>query len=140
MRPRPRRIHAALYDVLCRAGERGELGRLRAGLLAPLTGRVLEIGAGSGGNLGFYGAGVTLTAIEPDPHMLRRAVARAGSRPAARVSLVRAAAETLPAANHSCDAVVSTLVLCTVHDPHRALAETVRVLRPPSETRLLRSR
>ncbi len=126
---RARPIHAALYDRLCRSSERGELGRLRAELLAPLTGDVLEIGAGTGGNFRHYRAGVRLIATEPDPHMLRRAVIRANDA-AARVSVMRATAEALPLTDGSCDAVVSTLVLCTVTDPQRALAEVVRVLRP----------
>jgi SAM-dependent methyltransferase len=44
--------------------------------------------------------------------------------------LVRAPAEYLPFADASFDTVVSTLVLCTVSDPRRAVAEVARVLRP----------
>ncbi len=126
---RPRPVHAALYDRFCSAGERGELGRLRAELLAPLVGMVLEIGAGTGANLPHYRAGVRLMATEPDPHMLRRAAARTGSA-VAGARLVQAAAEAIPAARHSLDAVVSTLVLCTVADPQAALTDIARVLRP----------
>jgi ubiquinone/menaquinone biosynthesis C-methylase UbiE len=90
---------------------------------------VLEVGAGTGLSFPFYGPGVELVATEPDPHMLRR-----GRRHAAALGLavdVRdAPAEALPFPNASVDAVVCTLVLCTVADPARALAEIRRVLAP----------
>ncbi|MBI2821337.1 MAG: class I SAM-dependent methyltransferase [Acidobacteria bacterium] len=122
-------LFAACYDTLNRAAENRVLGRLRAGLLAPLHGRVLEIGLGTGANLAYYPPEVEVIAIEPDPFMLRRAKGKLPASNCPLVHLQRAGAEDLPFAGASFDHVVSTLVLCTVADPARALSEIGRVLR-----------
>ena len=106
---------------------------LRAELLAEASGRTLEVGAGTGLNLPHYTEAVTqLVVTEPDPFMarrLRRRLADDSPRPAA-VQLVEAPAEELPFEDESFDTVVSTLVLCSVAAPDRAVAEIVRVLDP----------
>lgn len=123
-------ITAPVYDRLSRGSEEAGVGELRRSLLADATGRVLEIGAGTGANLGHYGDGIdSLVLAEPEPSMLRRLEGKAGEHvPSAR--LVRAPAEDLPFEDDSFDTVVSTLVLCGVHDQPRALREARRVLRP----------
>ena len=132
-------LHAALYDAVLWPAERLYLGRRRRELLAGVQGRVLEIGAGTGANLAHYGhsgrpghpgkdARVVLS--EPDWAMLRRA--RRGGMLA-----VLACAERLAFAAGSFDTVVSTLVLCTVTDQARVLAEIRRVLRPGGHLLLL---
>lgn len=132
-------IFAAIYDRALVRAERGGLGELRAELLRPLAGRVLEIGAGTGLNLGRYPEAVAeLVLAEPDPHMARRLRARlAAEPPGFPATVVEAAAETLPFADASFDIVVSTLVLCSVADPSRATAEIARVLAPGGELRLI---
>jgi ubiquinone/menaquinone biosynthesis C-methylase UbiE len=131
--PRGRRIFAALYDRLLSAGERAGMADMRAELLRDASGRTLEIGAGTGLNLRHYTDAVTeLVLTEPDPHMARRLRGRLVAdppRPAA-VEVVEASAEALPFPDASFDTVVSTLVLCTVDVPDRAVAEIVRVLGP----------
>jgi SAM-dependent methyltransferase len=124
------RLVAATYDRFLAGAEEAGLARLRASLLATAGGRVLEIGAGTGANLPHYGPAVTeLVVTEPDAHLAARLSRKLGAAPRpARV--VRAAAESLPVAPASVDVVVSTLVLCSVRDPARALAEVRRVLRP----------
>jgi ubiquinone/menaquinone biosynthesis C-methylase UbiE len=126
---RPRRIFAALYDRQLRPLERGWLGQRRGALLGELTGQVLEVGAGTGGNLAHYRHAGKVVACEPDPAMRARLAGKLADAPVP-VQLCDAAAEALPFADQSFDVVVCTLVLCTVPDPPAALAESYRVLRP----------
>ena len=107
--------------------------RRRRALLAEAHGRVLEIGAGTGLNVALYPTDVEdLVVAEPEPGMRRKLARRVGKlgRP---VRILDAPAERLPLADSSVDTVVSTLVLCTVDDPERALREIARVLRPGGE-------
>jgi ubiquinone/menaquinone biosynthesis C-methylase UbiE len=121
------RIIAALYDRMMKATEDACLSAWRAELLAPLSGAVLEVGAGTGASLAHYPPGVSrLVLAEPDPAMRRRLAKRAGER----ADVVDAPAENLPFADGSFNAVVCTLVLCSVRDPAAALAEIRRVLKP----------
>jgi SAM-dependent methyltransferase len=125
------RLFAAIYDPFMRKTEQAGLAGWRAELLATAAGEVLEIGAGTGANLPHYPASVTrLVLTEPDAHMgarLRRSVAAHGR---ARSEVHAVAADRLPFDAGSFDVVVSTLVLCSVPDAARALAEVRRVLRP----------
>jgi ubiquinone/menaquinone biosynthesis C-methylase UbiE len=120
---------AAIYDRFMRRTE-AHLVPWRAALLSGLSGRVLELGAGTGVNLPFYPRALErLVLAEPDRHMRARLAARVGrERPGAEV--VDASAEALPFDDGAFDAVVSTLVLCSVRDVERALGEARRVLRP----------
>jgi ubiquinone/menaquinone biosynthesis C-methylase UbiE len=104
---------------------------MRRHLLATASGRVLELGAGTGHNLEHYTDAVTeLVMTEPDPHMasrLRERLEREGTA-AGRASVIVTPAEDLPFDDGSFDTVVATLVLCTVENPSRAVAEARRVL------------
>jgi SAM-dependent methyltransferase len=124
------RLFAAVYDRGLKATEEAGLREMRRQLLSGATGRTIDIGAGTGANLGLYPESVTeLVLAEPDPHMvkkLREKLAREGEGH----ELVQAPAERLPFADASFDTAVFTLVLCTVPDQAAALAEAARVLRP----------
>jgi SAM-dependent methyltransferase len=124
------RMFAALYDRGLKKTEEAGLGEMRSELVAAASGRAIEVGAGTGANLGLYPPAVTeLTLVEPDPHMAKRLRERlAGS--ARSAELVEAPAEKLPLPDASFDTAVVTLVLCTVPDPAAALAELRRVLVP----------
>jgi ubiquinone/menaquinone biosynthesis C-methylase UbiE len=124
------RVFAAIYDPMTARAERDGLGAHRQTLLAQARGDVLEIGGGTGANLGYYGEEVrTLTIVEPEKPMAQRLQKRITERkPDAK--LLRAPAEDLPFNDDSFDTVVSTLVLCTVDDQPRSLRELRRVLRP----------
>lgn len=130
-------LSARLYDLVVAGAERRALGAWRQELLQDLSGVVLEIGAGTGANLRSYGPAVTrLLLLEPDPAMRGRLAARAvGDVPPS--SVLAASAARLPLADRSVDAVVSTLVLCSVRHLDRALAEVRRVLRPGGELHLI---
>jgi ubiquinone/menaquinone biosynthesis C-methylase UbiE len=119
---------AAIYDRWMRGTEEACLGAWRAELLTRLAGDVLEVGAGTGANVRLYPPSVRrLVLAEPDPHMRARLAEKARERAGARVS--DATAEALPFPDGSFDAVVATLVLCSVRDPGTALSEMRRVLR-----------
>jgi ubiquinone/menaquinone biosynthesis C-methylase UbiE len=121
---------APAYDRMSRSSEEAGLGAVRQGLLAEASGRVVEIGSGTGVNLPYYGEGVeSLVLTDPEPPMLRRLQRAVNEhRPGSRV--LQASAEELPFEDGSFDVLVSTLVLCGVDDPSRALGEARRVLRP----------
>lgn len=122
-------IFAAGYDHFLAPTEKACLAAHREHLLATASGRVLEIGGGTGANLPYYRDGVTeLVIAEPAEPMARRLERKLpGYHIPAR--LLRAPAEQLPLATGSFDYVVSTLVLCTVQDLPEALAEVRRVLK-----------
>jgi ubiquinone/menaquinone biosynthesis C-methylase UbiE len=112
-----------------------EIGDHRQRLLAGLAGRVLEVGAGNGLNFPHYPATVTeVLAIEPEPYLRRLALAAAQQAPVP-IRVTDGTAEALPAPDAGVEAVVASLVLCTVTDPDQALAETRRVLRPGGRLR-----
>lgn len=117
---------AALYDWVTNAKERLEFGPIRRRLLQDVSGDVLDIGAGTGANIPYYPAAATVTALEPNPYMRRRGTRRSGL---ASVTWIAGIAEDLPFPDKSFDAVVCTLVLCSVTDVEQALAEAHRVLR-----------
>ena len=126
-------VFSALYDPLLWVGERAGMARRRENLLAHADGRVLELGAGTGLNLPYYPDGLEeLTLTEPAEPMIPKLERRA-RKSANDYRVVAASAEELPFEENSFDTVVSTLVLCTVDDPHAAIAEIDRVLRPGGE-------
>lgn len=105
----------------------------RRKLLAGLSGRVIEVGAGSGANFTHYPTSVSeVVAVEPEPYLRKRAQKAAAAAPVP-VSVVEGGADLLPGEAGSFDAAIVALVLCTV--PDHALAELFRVIRPGGELR-----
>lgn len=103
--------------------------RVKRDLFGGLPRTVLEIGSGAGVNFRYLERGTHVVALEPNAHMhaaLRAAAIRSG----VTVDVRAARAERIPLPDDSVDAVISSLVLCSVDDPERALAEVRRVLRP----------
>jgi len=125
-----RRLFAAFYDRAMAKVERLCLGAWRRELLSDLHGDVLEIGSGTGLNLSCYPKEVTrLVLSEPDLFMRARLAERVKSdRPGTEITAC--SAEQLDFPDQSFDAVVATLVLCSVDHPAIALAEVARVLKP----------
>ncbi|HEY0486097.1 MAG TPA: class I SAM-dependent methyltransferase [Mycobacteriales bacterium] len=124
--PRFARVYARLAATMDRRGAAGHRHRLVAGL----SGRVLEVGAGHGGNFAHYPPAVTeVLAVEPDDHLRGLATVAARAAPVP-VHVVPGHADDLPAPDGSVDAAVTSLVLCTVPDQATALAEIRRVLVP----------
>lgn len=135
------RLFARFYDSVLKDTEEHGLRDMRAALVGDLAGTVVELGAGTGLNLDHYPAAVTrIVATEPDPHMakqLRAKVADGHGGGASRVEVVQAGAERLPVADGEADAVVATLVFCTIPDAPAAAGEAVRVLRPGGVLRFI---
>jgi SAM-dependent methyltransferase len=99
----------------------------RRRVLSQASGRVLEIGIGSGLNLPFYGSlASSVYGIDPSDPLLRRALRQR----AARAVLVEASAEVIPFDTSTFDTVVTTWTLCTIPQVIVALCEMRRVLRP----------
>jgi SAM-dependent methyltransferase len=132
-------IFSAIYDRLLASSEHAGLAEMRKSVLERASGRTLELGAGTGANAAHYPAAVTEAVLtEPDPHMARRLRDRLASEPPGfAYEVVETGAEQLPFDDDSFDAVISTLVLCTVDDPARVAAEVARVLRPDGSLLLL---
>jgi SAM-dependent methyltransferase len=107
----------------------------RRRLVTDLRGRVIEVGAGNGLNFPFYPDTVEqVLAVEPEPLLRQAAVDNAREAPV-RVEVVDGVSGRLPADDESFDAGVASLVLCSVPDQDRALAELWRVIRPGGELR-----
>jgi ubiquinone/menaquinone biosynthesis C-methylase UbiE len=118
------------WDRIMRQAEDSGLREMRREVLAAASGRTIDVGAGTGANIGLFPDAVTeLLFVEPDPHMVKRL--RPKLRDAGlRAEVVQAGAEELPFASSSIDTVAFTLSLCTIPEPAAALAEVARVLRP----------
>jgi SAM-dependent methyltransferase len=112
------------------------LGARKQALFAGLPQRVVELGPGTGTNLRYCRPGTHLVAIEPNPHM-HRALARAAAARDVSLEIRAVGAEATGLPSASVDAVVCTLVLCTVPDPAAALAEVRRILRPGGRLHLV---
>jgi ubiquinone/menaquinone biosynthesis C-methylase UbiE len=126
---------ARMYARMAEEFEAKGAAELRDEALAGLSGRVVEVGAGTGINFARYPSGVTeVVAVEPEPY-LRQLATEAARKAAVPVKVVDGDAERLPLDDASCDAGVASLVLCSVADQAAALAELRRVIRPGGELR-----
>ena len=131
--PRPR--FARMYPKAAARAERRGATDHRRRLLAGLSGRVVEIGAGNGLNFAHYPGSVTeVIAIEPEP-TLRAAAHDAAARARVPITVRPGTADALPLNDGEVDAAVVSLVLCSVPDQASALAELRRVVRAGGELR-----
>ena len=128
-------VFARIYDRRSRALEARGVGEHRRDLLDGLSGEVLELGIGNGLNLGYYPKSVRhVIALEPEPFLLEKAKA-AALVAATDVSFIRGVVDAVPLHDESVDAVVCSLVLCSVPSVERALTEVRRVLRAGGQLR-----
>jgi SAM-dependent methyltransferase len=131
------KVFASWYPSRAEAMDRAGFADYRRRLLAGLSGRVLELGAGSGLNFAHYPAEVErVVAVEPEPGLRERAL-HAAAEAAVPVEVVDGVAEDLSAHTGKFDAAVGSLVLCSVPDQRAALEQLATVLRPGGEIRLL---
>lgn len=129
------RLFAALYDTATSPFER-VVEEHRRYLARGASGEVLDVGAGTGANFPYFADAATVHAVEPDPHMRKRAHRRA-AREDVNIEIRGDLAESLSYDDATFDRVTAGLVFCTVEEPQEALDEIARVLRPDGEFRFL---
>jgi SAM-dependent methyltransferase len=128
-------IFARMYRRIAADAEGKGASEHRDELLAGLSGRVIEVGAGSGLNFAHYPETVTeVVAVEPEPY-LRAAAGEAVADGSIPISVVDGTADNLPAEAGEFDAGVVSLVLCSVPSPASALGQLSRAIRPGGELR-----
>jgi ubiquinone/menaquinone biosynthesis C-methylase UbiE len=121
-----------LYDAMFSVADRTGLSRWRDWLTRGATGRVLEVGCGTGRNLTRYSDASRVVGLEPCWGTLLRARRRAPAVP-----LVQASVEALPFRDGAFDTVVSSLVFCSVPDVAKGLSEIRRTLKPSGQLRMM---
>jgi ubiquinone/menaquinone biosynthesis C-methylase UbiE len=120
-------VFPPLLDLVMR---QTQLEKFRREVVAAASGRVLEIGVGSGLNFPFYGEQVKIViGIDPSPRLLAMASRRAEAA-RVRAELLQASATAIPLADDTIDTIVMTWTLCSIPDPLTALREMRRVLKP----------
>ncbi len=127
---------AALYDWGQPRSEGAAGSRLRQAVLGGATGRVVEIGIGTGLSLAYYRHAEKIVGVEPDPAWMQRASKRA-QQLGLDVEFHCGTAEALPLPDACFDTAVAIFVLCSVTDPRRALSEVRRVLKPGGTFRFI---
>lgn len=131
-------LYGLFYDGFMFFPEKLYLGKRRRKLISGLKGRILEVGVGTGVNFSFYNDQVVVTGIEPSETMLSRATEkRKRLKLTNRIGLLHTGCG-LPemqqmVEENSLDAVICTLVLCTIPEPEKAIAQFKKWLKPGSQ-------
>ncbi len=120
------RLFANWYDFFMNPLEKKKFKKIRKELLSKATGNILELGSGTGINFPLYEEAVTVTAIEPNLHMIERSILKQ-KQACVPIDIVQASAEELPFAADAFDTVIATLVFCTIPNPEKAILEMKRV-------------
>jgi ubiquinone/menaquinone biosynthesis C-methylase UbiE len=130
---------AKVYDAVLAPTEWMGVRDQRRRLMEGLTGRLVEVAAGTGLNVPFYPATADeIHAVEPDRHMLAKLRSKAEAQtPGTPLFIYQGDAMHLPFADGVFDAAVITFALCTIPDPTRALDEAHRVVRAGGRLRFL---
>jgi len=116
---------APIYELIDLPLELLFFRRWRKEALSGLSGRVLEVGVGTGRNLKCYPVGCSITGIDYSERMLEKA--REKARGMKNVTLLLMDAEHLEFPDNSFDYVVTTFVLCSIPDPVRALRACLKI-------------
>ncbi|MBT3984144.1 MAG: class I SAM-dependent methyltransferase [Bacteriovoracaceae bacterium] len=119
-------IFPKLYDFILGTGV---FDNYRKKVLKSASGKILEIGIGTGKNLEFYPDNINeLWAIDPSPGMLKQ-LNKKLEKQKIKVHFEQTGAENLPYENEQFDTVVSTITLCSIPELSKALSEIKRVLK-----------
>lgn len=128
------RLLAKFYDHIMADAEKKCLQDWRKSLLKNLSGKVLELGCGTGANLEFYPATIKhLVVAEPCRYMQQQLKTKLARYKHLDVAILDYDGSTIPMPNDTFDAVISTLVLCSVSNPLQTLSEIYRVLKPQAK-------
>lgn len=122
---------APIYELIDLPLELPFFRKWRKETLSGLSGKVLEVGVGTGRNLKYYPAGCSVVGIDNSKGMLERAREKATDMK--NFTFILMDAENLEFPDNSFDYVATTFVLCTIPDPVKALKEMKRVLKPSGE-------
>lgn len=98
---------------------------------------LLEIGAGAAPNLKYFPKDSKVVCLEPNPHFnkyIETSITKSQDT-VSEVTIMNGYVENLDMKDETFDAVVCTLVLCSVRDPTKSLSEIKRVLKPVSRER-----
>ncbi|MEH7113925.1 class I SAM-dependent methyltransferase [Neobacillus niacini] len=117
------------YDFFMGPLERRKFKRVRQDLLETATGKVLELGSGTGVNFPLYRNVDHVIAIEPSQHMIDQSLSKL-KLAVVPIKMVKASAERLPFEDHTFDTIVATLVFCTIPNVEEAIKELKRVCKP----------
>ncbi|TVP89308.1 class I SAM-dependent methyltransferase [Alkalibacterium sp.] len=125
---------SGLYDSM----DRMMKDKWRKDLLKDVSGKVLEVGIGTGKNLHFYSEDVELTGVDFSPGMMKKAKGKVEeSNLPYPVTLREMDIQQMDFPDNSFDYVVSTCVFCSVPDPVKGLKELKRVCKPDGEIIML---
>jgi ubiquinone/menaquinone biosynthesis C-methylase UbiE len=126
---------AKWYDFFMSPLEQRKFKRIRSELLKSASGRVLELGSGTGINFPLYHNVDTVIAIEPSQPMIDQSIIKQKAA-VVPIEIVHASAENLPFEDHTFDTVVATLVFCTIPNVEKAINELKRVCKPDGKVLL----
>ncbi|MDP4104917.1 MAG: methyltransferase domain-containing protein [Bacillota bacterium] len=123
------RLFSTWYDTLMGPLERRSFKRIRINLLSKASGKVLELGSGTGINFPLYHSLESVTAIEPSTYMIEKSIQKK-QKSLIPIEIVHASAERLPFPDNTFDTVIGTLVFCTIPNVEKAIEEMKRVCKP----------
>lgn len=125
-------LRKRLFAWIMKKGEafnRKIYGAYKRDLFHDLKGTVVEIGPGTGINFNYLPPGITWLGIEPN-EAFHKILRKQATEKGIHATLLTGDAAKIPLADNSADAVLCTLVLCSVPDPVSAIADMKRVLKP----------
>lgn len=120
---------SSIYDIMESPMEAMAFKSMRIELMKELSGKVLEVGVGTGKNIEYYPDDIDITAIDFSCRMLRRAKDKAEALNKS-VTLLHMDAQQMNFADDAFDMIFTTCVFCSVPDPVRGLQEMRRVCKP----------
>lgn len=115
-----------IYDLLEKPMEAMALGKWRIEVMKELSGKVLEVGVGTGKNIEFYPSHLNITGIDFSERMMKRAINKA-TELKKDVQFELMDVQEMTFADETFDSIFTTCVFCSVPDPIKGLQEMKRV-------------